>query len=311
MRLLEKIFSIKNDNNHKIMTVFGIKIKFKIRSNILNNIEQINSKLEFIEKQIQDIYYDNLVAIKAPFLHKYISKFKNCYKDKSIACIACGPTVNYFKPANDMVLCGVNRATRKFDNLDILFRQDNDSVDKSFNKEMDSYKGNDCIKFFGIHSPHRLSININNGMNIDRIPASSFLGKNVYPFLLDDMFHAKWAIDLEVEPFGDIGGIVYSALQFLLYTNPKRIYLVGHDCNEGFFYNTSVKQDYRNRVNLYVEFKGFVERIYPNIEIVSINPVGLKGLFKDVYTQSYVDDHPELKDESIEIINEEDLCNNL
>ena len=49
-----------------------------------------------------------------------------------------------------------------------------------------------------------------------------------YAFLFEDIFQNKWAVDLETEPFGDFGGSVFTALQFLLYTNPKRIYLVGN-----------------------------------------------------------------------------------
>ena len=32
----------------------------------------------------------------------------------------------------------------------------------------------------------------------------------------------------------------------------------------------------------YKKFKAFAHKYYPDIEIISINPVGLKGLFKDV-----------------------------
>jgi hypothetical protein len=40
------------------------------------------------------------------------------------------------------------------------------------------------------------------------------------------------------------------------------------------------------------EFKKFASIYYPKTEIISINPIGLKGLFKDIYTDksgSYVD----------------------
>lgn len=54
--------------------------------------------------------------------------------------------------------------------------------------------------------------------------------------------------------------------------------------------------------NGYKMFKKFISIHYPSIEIISVNPVGLKGIFKDVYTQKYVDEHPELRKENIEII---------
>ena len=33
----------------------------------------------------------------------------------------------------------------------------------------------------------------------------------------------------------------------------------------------------------YVRLKEFAEIYYPDVEIISVNPVGLKGLFADIY----------------------------
>lgn len=38
--------------------------------------------------------------------------------------------------------------------------------------------------------------------------------------------------------------------------------------------------------------------------MISVNPIGLKGIFKDAYTQAYVDEHPELLNNKIEILKE-------
>ena len=37
----------------------------------------------------------------------------------------------------------------------------------------------------------------------------------------------------------------------------------------------------------YARTKMFARQYYPETEIISINPVGLRGLFKDVYTEEY------------------------
>ena len=34
-------------------------------------------------------------------------------------------------------------------------------------------------------------------------------------------------------------------------------------------------------IEAYKKFKQFAQKYYPDVEIISINPVGLKGLFKD------------------------------
>ena len=41
---------------------------------------------------------------------------------------------------------------------------------------------------------------------------------------------------------------------------------------------------------------------YPETEIISVNPVGLKGMFHDVYTKSYLQDHPEIDIQKVEIL---------
>lgn len=40
--------------------------------------------------------------------------------------------------------------------------------------------------------------------------------------------------------------------------------------------------------------KTFVENFYPETEIISINPVGLWGLFRDVYTEEFLATQTEL-----------------
>ncbi len=88
------------------------------------------------------------------------------------------------------------------------------------------------------------------------------------------------------QALGDFGSVIFSAIQFALYTNPKRIYLVGCDCTDnGYFYrNRKTYNHDTSLVNGWQKLKEFASIHYPNIEIISINPVGLKGLFTDTYT---------------------------
>lgn len=62
--------------------------------------------------------------------------------------------------------------------------------------------------------------------------------------------------------------IIFSPLEFLLYAEVKRIYLVGCDCN--------LSGDLRWHWEQFAEFKN---KEYPNVEIVSVNPRNLKDLF--------------------------------
>ena len=90
------------------------------------------------------------------------------------------------------------------------------------------------------------------------------------------------------------GGDNFPALQFALWTRPKRIYLVGCDCSSlgycsGILDKTAAQTkfplDVERLLYGWTKMKEFIEKFYPDVEIVSVNPVGLKGMFKDIETQ--------------------------
>jgi hypothetical protein len=82
------------------------------------------------------------------------------------------------------------------------------------------------------------------------------------------------------------GGTVFSALQFALFTGPKKIYLVGCDCTtQGYFEKAEkgAKQVLLEKTEyLWHEVKAFADQYYPNTKIISVNPVTLRGLFTDL-----------------------------
>ena len=96
------------------------------------------------------------------------------------------------------------------------------------------------------------------------------------------------------------------ALHFALYTNPKAIYLVGCDCNLTGYFDGTAQKTASNNIDFwmigYKKMKEFAAHFYPETEIISINPVGLKGLFRDVYTENYLDDHPEIDRSRCEVL---------
>lgn len=93
----------------------------------------------------------------------------------------------------------------------------------------------------------------------------------------------------------DFGSVAFAALHFALFTYPKKIYLVGCDTKRtGYFYNADKKSlGKKHMFNLrkmkigYARIKMFAKQYFPDTEIISINPVGLKGLFRDIYTDDY------------------------
>ena len=86
-------------------------------------------------------------------------------------------------------------------------------------------------------------------------------------------------------------------MQIAFFMNPAKIYLVGIDASSnGHFTDQGVSEEDKNRINKdlkkyvdiknlkdkWTEIKTFRDVYYPETEIISINPVGLRGIFKDL-----------------------------
>lgn len=291
------------NNEIKKIYIAGIKVWTKVLPLSISHINRIN-------RRIDDIYFNMQVLVQVPIVHKYFSKYKNCNIGKDVALFAGGPTVQYYDYKNSNVIkCGVNGIIALIDNLDYLFVEDIFINDKNLNEEIDQYKGNNCQKFYGILPQRRVRVLNRNQHFTEKIRPINIYNSKANVFLMEDIYRGKWATDLEVEAFGDFGGAVSSALQFLAYTHPRRIYLVGCDCSKAkLAYHSDRPKDSDNsrKVIQFQSFKAFAEAVYPDIEIISVNPVNLKGIFKDVYTREYLEANPEIKEQlgsDVQILN--------
>ena len=96
--------------------------------------------------------------------------------------------------------------------------------------------------------------------------------------------------DITARPLHTWGSVAFPALEFALWTHPKRIYLVGFDCAlTGYFVQQNLPTNttqagYDYMYQGWLKMKKFIQAHYPDVEIISINPVKLQGLFKDQYT---------------------------
>ena len=230
---------------------------------------------------------DNLKCIlEAQKIHpSTFLPYKNAFAGKDVALICTGPTAKQYKPFPNTIHIGVNGAIYLPQiKLDYLFIQDytlHQANNKSLNIDANSYIGNNCKKFYGIIPDNHLS---SIKSCIERIPFSMCHDDNISQYILEDIVCNNIAQDLSREPIGNFLGTPFSALQFILYANPKTIYLVGWDCNSGYAYN---KKNAINPANYQEEilkkhFIPFINTNYPNIRIISINPVGLRGYFEDI-----------------------------
>lgn len=257
-------------------------------------------------------YFKIKVKIEAAVLHpKTFGEFKGINQGKNFALCASGPSILHFGSTmiGNCRFCGVNASIKKGNiDFDYVFCQDH-HFEKGKNESINTFDNGKCIKFYG-KIENRRALTMDNNVDLQQLykckththqlPFQDVLSTNARPYILSE-YMGQMPYNIECEPIADVGGTVFSAMQFALYTNPKRIFLVGCDHTSGYFYDQQFKMfDASTQANTWVRFiVPHMKRNYPSIQIISINPVGLKGLFRDVYTESYLQEHPEIKNATL------------
>lgn len=295
-----KLISIEKTPYRKTINIFGIKIKTK-RQNA-----ELYKKLDTMHNEILNMN----TIIQAQSLHREtFEKYKNAFDGKDVVLVCTGPTAKYYKPIKNAIHIGVNGAIYLNQvKLDYLFCQDNtinQPGNENLNLDINNYMPETCHKFYGIIPPNHLN---KIKKNIERIPLSYAQSPLINQYILEEVICHNWAYDLSREPIGNFCGTPFSAMQFILYTNPKRLYLVGCDCSSGYAYNKNPNFiPVTGQKNIWINFiKPYLTKYFKNLEVISINPVGLKGIFSDTYTQNYINANPELTQENINILTEEE-----
>lgn len=206
------------------------------------------------------------------------SEFRACHRGRTVAVVATGPSLDYYLQVKGIPHIGVNTSFRMERlKLDYFFLNHYSS---GVCEELKSYS---FVKFFGYIG--------------DVFPECVIEENHARRFFLS-VLNRKLHTNIEYYPLtGGFYSVIFNALQFAIYTRPKRILLVGCDCaNIGHFDDNQNK--YVGPISTWLDgyrcFKEFIAQYYPDIEVISINPVGLKGMFHDVYTKNYLDDHSEL-----------------
>ena len=243
---------------------------------IRNYLKELRSELS--QEQVENM----LMAQQIVDTNKRaFENYKNFYKGKKIGIIATGPSLKDYVPEDDMIYIGVNKAYR-FDKVkcDYLFCQDyQDGTPRDILEEIADI---DCVKFFGkFKSPKNI-----------QIPEKFILEQGAIPYFVDDWPPTKRIFeDISYHPLMNFYSVVFAAIHFAIYTNPSEIHLIGCDCsNLGYFYkngksSAAMDKHLQDIYNGYVMVKEFVAKQYPDTTIISINPVGLKGMFEDRYTK--------------------------
>ncbi|MCD8377817.1 MAG: hypothetical protein LUB59_03415 [Candidatus Gastranaerophilales bacterium] len=277
---MKKIFSVSStiDDRYHVMQILGIQIK--TRKNWYK-----------LSQQIDRIIQDKVcIAQEIKTVHSAsFTKYKNINAGKNVTIIGSGPTLKYYNNEADYENITLNltvfseRIKSKY-----MFSHDAFILLKRMPDFIDRIKGLDCIKFVG-HSLNPYYMHYPEIIDEQKY--------NIYRYYVSRRAMDTYT-DITSHPFLARGSVAFPALDFALYTHPKKIYLVGLDTapnGHAFCKNTKIMPDSLKRMLYgYKKLKTFAAIHYPDIEIISVNPVGLIGMFKDVYTHTYVNENPEL-----------------
>lgn len=219
---------------------------------------------------------------------------------KADTIILCGsaPSLRLFSPSmlrneGSASIVALNNAYLNKDiNFDAVVSADYTAIKKNIN---DLINTPNLIKLFGrVKGPE------------DSILPEEFLnGEDVVSFKVDDTTDNKtiftsedFCLDIRNSPLRFTKSVALTAMQIILWLRPKQIYLVGLDFSKEGHFNDDVDDvEYNARHKMWVaehwetetvrkiwkELKLFAKRNYPDTEVISVNPVTLRGIFHDVY----------------------------
>lgn len=253
---MNRIFKVKDDGVRKTYSFMGVNIHRRIYK---KEDYRISLRASMLANSVAKTHFDSF------------HEFKNCNKGNAVALIATGPSLSQYVPIKDVIYVGVNKAFL-FERveLDYLFIQDYNARDYICRLLENKYR---CQKFFGILPQRNLVI-----------PESLALKLGAKRYYTDEVCKPyQFTYDISTQMLGDFNSVVFLAMQFILWTNPDIVYLIGCDCSSGYYDNSKSVSSMSYLKSNWIKLKQFQETYYPDIKIVSINPVGLRGIFYDEY----------------------------
>lgn len=272
----EKFFGIGDlfyANIREQVNDFSPDILYLLRKTT-QKLDEIKGKLIYKIEEQNEISVVNTRAFK---------EYKNCFYNRDVVLVATGASLNKYKPIKDAIHIGVNNVYKNPNVLlDFLFLQD--GRPEYLEKKFEGLQDVKCKIFIGL-------LPMSDVRQETVFPEYYRLGKNVSDFILDS-YETDRKIYKDICNHAVSGwlSVTFSALHFAFFTYPKRIFLVGCDvAPTGHFDGDVVEKciidgDLADRMKKgYQLMKRFGEIYYPDTEIISINPVGLKGIFKDIY----------------------------
>ena len=213
--------------------------------------------------------------------------YQDAFQGRDIVLVASGPTLVHYEPIAGAIHIGVNTVVADARiPLDFAFAQDFHQHGRALHSAalFESARA-DCTYFFGVVAhPQRYQ-----WMEASQSITARF---GATRYFVDASPSSTVEYDIRFNPLADFFTVVFPALHFALFTNPSRIYLAGCDTTYfGHFDGTpqpgtssQIRSHLTHRIAGYRMMREFARRVFPETEIVSINPVTLAGLFSDQFT---------------------------
>jgi len=213
------------------------------------------------------------------------SEFKACNRGKSVAVVGCGPTLNYYDQVDGIAHIGTNSCfLNERLKLDYYFLL---HYIPEWCAELKKY---DFTKFFLINR---------NDNSDDKFPEYVIEENHARRFFQFPLT-SRVRHNIEYYPLMGFCSVIFPAIQFALYTRPKHVFLIGCDCSKNGHFDERQQGMFEGDTSIpmwiegYRKLKTYVTRYYPDTEIISVNPVGLRGMFQDIYTESFLDAFPRI-----------------
>ncbi len=272
----------------------------------------IKSELKRLFSQNQQHYEKLAMLIQSMPLvadtHKQsFDKYKDINKGKTVVVCAPGPSLNRYSFNENYIHIGLNSLLfQDRIKLDYYFNQhipsEYDFWGNGFDvhlegrkKYLENYSKLKCVKFIG-----QL---IGNTWNISP-PYGEFSNNNYCTYYISDVETTyNFCADIRYSFLYGARSVIFPAMQFAFFTNPQRILLVGCDgySDSGANYYSKEGDNYLNEVitvdrnktllsindemeKIYKDLRKFAVIRYPNTEVIMVNPVRYKGIFRETTT---------------------------
>ena len=215
--------------------------------------------------------------------HHKLLKNKNQHKGETCYIFGSGPSINSFKMQEPGIFIGCNHIIKnKYikDNLKYYFF--GHGYNQLFTTKPPYGNHKREVDELGNHVEKFCMVSRNNDFSIHNFTKCSIRELKNINALPCDMNLDNLYENLHKYPFLN-HSIVFPATQFALYAGFSKIYLVGCDCT-GYFHSNSFKNQLstptlsNHLINWWKKLYNFKNRYYPDTQIISINPIGLRGI---------------------------------